>query len=350
LFDRHPTSSISRKFERSNSKQDRKIAMTLRTWLGVAALAGAVTATPCFAWGDDGHKIVAAIARERLSAETKAKVDAILATDTDTLTTPDMVARATWADKWRDHGHRETAQWHFIDIELANPDLDAACFGHPPSFQLASAGPPNSCVVDRIKALSTELAAKDTPPSERLFALKFLLHFVGDMHQPLHASDNQDRGGNCVMVRSPEEGVVNLHHYWDTTLVDALGSSPGAIATHLATEIKTDQAQAWSLGDEVQWARESNAVAVQSVYTIGSVPGCPAHPTTMALPDGYDAAARLAVALQLERAGVRLALVLERDLAPLSLGDVTATQEFDATPAKKPAAKKKHRRRSARPR
>ncbi len=329
--------------------------MKVRALFAVASLlASTVAATPCFAWGDHGHMIVAAIARARLSASTRAKVDAILAKDADILTGKDMLARATWADQWRDHGHRETASWHFVDIELVNPDFDAACFGHPASFQLASAGPPNNCVVDKIKALSAELAAKNTPPSERLLALKFLLHFVGDLHQPLHASDNQDRGGNCVMVNSSEEGKVKLHHYWDTTVVDALGPTPEVIANQLGAAITADEAEEWKGGDVAQWTHESYAVAVQTAYTLGNTPQCPkppntTPPSTIALPDSYDAAAKVAVALQLKRAGVRLARVLEDDLASLSLIEVTGAVEGNhLSPAPRAVAHKKRRRRIVR--
>ena len=77
---------------------------------------------PALAWGYEDHEIVAAIARARLTPAVRAKVDAILAGDADTLTAPDMLSRATWADAWRGAGHRETAQWHFVDLEL-----DQAC-------------------------------------------------------------------------------------------------------------------------------------------------------------------------------------------------------------------------------
>jgi len=156
---------------------------------------------PAAAWGDDGHKIVAMIAEHYLTPDVHNTVIALLAQDTDPLTAHDMASEATWADKYRNQ-HRETASWHFVDIEIDNPDIDAACFGRAPlpPNTLASNGPSQACVLDKIIQFITEVEQPNTDPEERLVALKFLLHFVGDMHQPLHSSDHNDRGGNSVKV------------------------------------------------------------------------------------------------------------------------------------------------------
>ena len=90
--------------------------------LAAAALA---IAGPAAAWGDLGHEVTALIAYRHLTPVSKAKVNALLASDADTLTAPDFASRATWADKYR-NGHRETAAWHFVDIEIDHPDLASA--------------------------------------------------------------------------------------------------------------------------------------------------------------------------------------------------------------------------------
>jgi hypothetical protein len=202
--------------------------MKMSRYSTMVALAVAISLpAPCLAWGAEGHAVVAAIARSRLTPATRAKVDAILAQDTDTLTAPDMLARSTWADAWRGAGHRETAEWHFVDVELDHPDLDAACYGHPASAVPASAGPAKDCIIDKVAEFATELGAANTTPAERVLALKYVLHFVGDMHQPLHAADNHDRGGNCVRVALGGQRTVNLHSYWDTVVVGELGEDAG---------------------------------------------------------------------------------------------------------------------------
>jgi hypothetical protein len=285
----------------------------MRSTLLLAALSVALPA-PALAWGYKGHQVIADIARAELSPETRAKVDAILATDTDPLTLHDMAAEATWADAFRSQGHRETAQWHFVDTELDHPDIDAACFGHPAAASPASAGPEQDCVVDKVREFEAELATAETSPAERLLALKFLLHFVGDEHQPLHASDNHDRGGNCVLLSLGGARTQNLHAYWDTAVVNALGSDPATIAVMLRNRITPAQRAQWQAGDPHAWAQEAFLVARSVAYTIASTPGCDSG-APVALPDGYDARAQAAAAVQLERAGVRLGAMLNRALA-----------------------------------
>ena len=288
----------------------RRALLTSCTLLAVAALPA-----PALAWGFEGHQIIADIARARLTPKARAKVDALLATDPDTLTAHDMAAEATWADAYRGAGHRETAQWHFVDQELDRPDLASACFGRPPlNAAPASAGPANDCVVDKIDEFTAELANPATAPSERLLALKFVLHFVGDVHQPLHASDHQDRGGNCVRIALGGPRTSNLHAYWDTGVLEPLGADPQAAAAFLAGRITPDQAAAWSRGTAADWAQESFGVARTVAYSLNSPAGCSQDAAPISLPAAYVAAAQAAADLQLEKAGVRLAWVLNQAL------------------------------------
>ena len=115
------------------------------------------------AWGDDGHKTIALIAQKCLTPNTARTVAAMLAADADPLTKHDLADEATWADKYRDMNNRQdhyqqTQNWHFVDIELDHPDLTAACFGRPPlpAATVASNGPAQACVVDKIKQFETE--------------------------------------------------------------------------------------------------------------------------------------------------------------------------------------------------
>lgn len=282
---------------------------------GAIAVITAMTASqPALAWGFTGHKTIAAIARSYLTPAVKAKVDAILASDTDTNTKPDMLSRATWADVWRSHGHRETASWHFVDIELDHPDLGQACFGYPAPSDPASAGPAQDCVVDKVNEFASELAAPAMSPSERLLALKYLLHFVGDLHQPLHASDNHDRGGNCVQLSLGGPRTVNLHSYWDTVAVEEIDNDPERLAARLKAGISPANVSDWSKGKPSDWALEAYGVAKSTAYSFHTPAGCERDATPASLPSGYDVAAQRAIALQLERAGIRLALLLNRAL------------------------------------
>lgn len=285
--------------------------------LPLAALAAVAVLAPqaAFAWGFEGHEVVAAIARNYLTPEVRQRVDQLLAADTDSLTAHDMEAEATWADRYRGAGHPETGSWHFVDIELDHPDLAAACFGFPASAGPASAGPKDDCVVDKITEFEADLRNPSAAQTERLLALKYLLHFVGDIHQPLHAADNHDRGGNCVQLAIGGARPTNLHSYWDTTVVEAMGSDPNALAQMLIAKITSAEKAEWEKGDAKAWAMKSYEIARRSVYKIGSKPGCERDATPLDLPAGYGAAAQSVAAVQLEKAGVRLAKILNQGMS-----------------------------------
>jgi hypothetical protein len=142
------------------------------------------------------------------------------------------------------------SQWHFVDTEIQNPNVDQACFNHPPIPQgsVAFNGPANDCIIDKIDEFTAELSNPATDPEERVVALKFLLHFVGDLHQPLHAADDNDRGGNDKLVSAPGIRPGNLHHYWDTEFVVALGPDPRRVAADLIEGISENQAKEWAKG------------------------------------------------------------------------------------------------------
>ncbi len=280
------------------------IAFVLLVWSG-----------PVWAWGDDGHEVIALIAQSRLDAVVRTKIDALLAADPDTLTAPTLAAAATWADKFRDsnrNGARQnTRVWHFVDLEITGPDLDRACFGHPvlPTGTPASNGPAQDCVVDKIDQFATELDSPSTAAAERIVALKFLLHLVGDLHQPLHASDDHDRGGNDKRVSAAGMRSETLHHYWDTEFVDQLGGNPQQIAELLIPRISASDARAWAQGTPADWAMDSYKVAKDDAY--GRLPA-PNARGKYRLTNDYVAMADRDVATQLSKAGVRLAVMLNR--------------------------------------
>jgi hypothetical protein len=265
-------------------------------------------------WGDDGHKTVALIAQQCLTPSAKNQVAAMLAADTDPLTQHDIASEATWADKYRLH-HPETANWHFSDIEISNPDLTAACFGRNPlsAGTLASNGPAEACAVDKIEQFEAELSTRNTDAEERLFALKFILHFVGDIHQPLHSSDNHDRGGNDVKVivdgfehKSRDE----LHGFWDTQFVDGIATPPAALTKQLLAQITPADASMWATGSPDDWAMEAFNVARSDTY--GTPPL--SKDEEQHLDANYVDTAEVDIGLQLSRAGIRLADVLNKSL------------------------------------
>jgi hypothetical protein len=290
------------------------------------ALLLASVALDALAWGDEGHEIVAAIAYARLTPSAKKKADALLAADKSTLTARDFASRATWADKYRDSDRNTTRvrydateQWHFTDIELHNPDLDAACFNHPPlpSGTAASAGPAKDCAVDKISEFSEELSKPSTAQAEKILALKFLLHFAGDIHQPLHSADNHDRGGNDVgIVFGSRAAHGELHAYWDTELVKRLGTDARTVAAALNKRITKARANEWAKGAPADWAKESFDEAKSVAYNFsGEKTVTDDHGGTAERLDAtYDKRALPVVREQLSKGGVRLAAVLNAAL------------------------------------
>jgi hypothetical protein len=120
------------------------------------------------------------------------------AADTDDLTKHDIASEATWADRYRDSNGRrdhydDTKRWHFVDLEIDDPDITKACYGRRPLSPdtPASIGDKLACVVDKVAQFAAELEAPGTDAEERLFALKFILHFVG--HAPTVARVRQQR-------------------------------------------------------------------------------------------------------------------------------------------------------------
>ena len=282
-----------------------------------AACAFLAVADRAIAWGDLGHQVTALLAYRHLNGPARAELDALLAADSDSLSAPDFASRASWADRYR-NTHRDTAPWHYVDVEIDHPDLAAACFDFPAlsSGQAASSGPAQDCIVNKITEFETELKDPATSLAERLLALKFLIHFIGDLHQPLHASDHADRGGNCIaLAPSPDGHDTNLHAYWDVGAVEALGSSASGIAAELDARMTPKQLIAWGHGDARVWAMESFELGRKDAYSLAARPTCDDH-AVVALTPEYEAAAVRDAALQLEKAGARMAAVLNRALAP----------------------------------
>jgi hypothetical protein len=142
------------------------------------------------------------------------------------------------------------------------------------------------------------------PAAVRAEALRFLIHFAGDIHQPLHAADNGDRGGNDIHVRLAG-ARVSLHRIWDTNVVETMGYDAGKVARSIARDVTPAQRRAWQAGRPADWAMESAAVARRDVY---------GRLVRGHLPRGYLGSERTAARLQLAKAGVRLAWLINSRL------------------------------------
>ena len=273
--------------------------------------AGAFIAAPCaqaLAWGDDGHRIVCEIAFLEMAPATRAEVEALIATD------PQV---ATFADSctWADHPRKRDDE-HYVNLPRDAGGLGAeAC-------PLA-----DRCVVTAVEKDVATLSSPTASEVPRLMALKFLGHFMGDIHQPLHVSFQDDRGGNSVDTT----GICgsNLHSAWDTCLLKkAVGINPQAAAFALEAEITDADRTAWAAAGPIDWANELFAISIAPAtnYCVEDGGVCEYEPGNVELDQGepkkqvaidaaYVAMSTPIIRDRLKRAGVRLAHVLDEALA-----------------------------------
>jgi hypothetical protein len=303
-----------------------------------ALLAGAFGASDAaWAFGDEGHEVVALVARAQLTPRVAAEADRLLKLDASAfkmrdggMTSDSWERQATWADYYRDSQRRAGAlpeqihsyAWHFADIELNGGSLDSACFGFPKAAPgtPASQGPDPDCIVHKIEEFSAELASPEVPDSEKALALKFLMHFVGDIHQPLHAADNLDHGGNTETALVGTTKLA-LHAHWDTTFVTLIGAAAGqaqtdpkAVVAALGTPTPTQLAQWSAPANPRAWALESYALAQSYVYEPLPTPTKSGSTNVYALSATYVKNATAVTANQLLKAGYRLAALLNAAL------------------------------------
>lgn len=301
------------------------------------ALALITSAQAAFAWGSEGHEAIGLIAEHFLTDKARAEVLSLLAAPSDPPLPAAIRDRTTWADAYRDSDRNTTKEryfatrsWHFVDLDIDRPDFKVACYGDGPAKAPASKGEANDCVVRKIEQFAAELADRSSPESERTLALMYLLHFVGDVHQPLHAAEHQhDQGGNKVQIIVEGRDVgSNLHSYWDTDAVKSLGSTPEVIAKRLVAEITAEDMAQWTKGSgdlsaPRQWALESWSVAKAGAYDIpNATQPCkvrsynqpPSDGQCHVLSAGYVENATKQTREQLKKAGVRLANLLNAAL------------------------------------
>jgi len=263
-------------------------ARRLPLWLPTAAvLLLLLPHRQAWGWGNEGHRIVADIAWDHLDEATLEKLRPFLGDN-------DLASISTWADDIRSE-HPETAPWHYVDIPL---DAD----GYEPKDC-----PDDNCVVEQIKKFARILGDPQQPFAARSEALRFLVHFVGDLGQPFHAIADA-RGGNDVPVTvfgSAQCGdyACELHSAWDTQLIDHTGVREHLYAHQLEELIAADHLQAGS-DDPVAWANDSLQLARQAWV----------QPQAN-IDEAYYLRERPVVDRQLALAGLRLARLLNEEMA-----------------------------------
>ena len=276
-------------------------------------LAALLFATPASAYWEYGHETVGRIAMANVKPSTARAVRRILA-DQALLGTPECPARTIeeasyWADcikPLKDSAGKQrygyAFNWHFQNVNVCKPfDLTAACAS-------------GDCVSAQVTRQAARLKDRRTPRKERVEALAFLAHFVGDLHQPLHAGDKGDRGGNdlgaAYGIYAPRR--FNIHSVWDGPLPErAITSGPSLVRRYPAAERRRAAA-----GTVADWSREGWALSRDVAYAgaLGGEP-CGPSPARVTIPEAAIAQAVPAARESVRRGGLRLARLLDEALS-----------------------------------
>jgi hypothetical protein len=257
-----------------------------------AALVVVAMAPDVQAWGARGHRASAKLAEARLTPRARAVIGELLEPGES------LADASTWADE-NSREIRGSAGWHFVNVRISAPHYD------PRDCR------PNGCVVSKIGEFRAILANRNTPHAHRRLALRFFIHLVQDLHQPLHVADRNDRGGNNLQLRYGRYDNTNLHQVWDSGLFSQGYRNENELRRDLEALARGPHARDWLTGRIEDWADES-LEAGRRAYL---VPG-----TNNILRSG-DAIGRayeeinLPLAVErLARSGVRLAALLNEIL------------------------------------
>ena len=297
------------------------LATTSAILIFIIALAGSIVSEKALAWGPEGHAMVGDIATQTLTPAARLAAAQLLRDDIGADGQPSgratLAQVASWADEIRAlPAYRASGLYHYDDIPICG------------TSERAQWCPNEQCASGQLARQIAVLKDRNAPLRERNEALKWIAHLIGDMHQPLHASDHADKGGNDLKVtffgarmddavdgRTPRP--LNLHSIWDTQIPHRVIEEKGGYQAFLADRPDDETRRAWEAGGIDDWFAESNSIARDFLY-----PMLPTHfacAETIAgvldIEEPYFRAAAPIVAVQLKRAGVRLAKVLNDALA-----------------------------------
>lgn len=228
----------------------------------LAALLALTAAAPAAAYWDYTHRLVASIAWNQVQPETRAKLRALLREghrlETPECSTATLEDASVWADCIKPMGDRFSYQssWHYQNVHICKP------------FSLREACKDGNCVSAQIDRNARLLADPKLPKRERVMALAYLTHFVGDLAQPMHGGDRGDLGGNQVpMTYGVVSGRANLHSVWDGWLAERAGTTPPGGVEGLLSGLSADEKAKLAGGTVEDWSRDSWENARTYAYT-----------------------------------------------------------------------------------
>lgn len=274
------------------------------------ALSLALAPTPASAWWEYGHETVATIAWLDASPRTRVEIGRLLRRsrllDTPTCPSRTIEQASVWPDCIKTLGDRFSyaATWHYQNVDICRP------------FDPATACRDGNCVSAQIERNLRLLADRRLPARERLFALAFVVHLMGDLHQPMHAGDHGDLGGNRVQASyGIIAGRTNLHSIWDGYLADRGISDPPGGPRGILSQLDAADRAAMRRGNIADWARESWQASRDFAY--GSLLADPCGPPPAARPVVTEEMTRRLIPIvrrQVARGGLRLARLLDEAL------------------------------------
>lgn len=215
--------------------------MTARLFVTAAAFAFAITPAPALAWGKTGHRVVAAIADAQLSGLARAHVKEILGQ------AESLDEAANWPDEMRSYPspfwQKTSTPWHYVT-------LNGIVYDH---------APPEGDALEALNKYSATLRDPSATLADKQLALRFIVHLVGDLHQPLHVGKCCDRGGNDIKVKWFGRDV-NLHSVWDSALVDEQQLSFTELTAKLQRHTSNADVIAWWDINPRDWISESGQI------------------------------------------------------------------------------------------
>jgi hypothetical protein len=252
----------------------------------VPRLFALVLSAALLSWGVTGHRTIGQIASGHLSPQAKAAIHELIGDTT-------LAGISTWADEVRGQpAYRSTAPWHYINLPLGLGFAD---------FEVKVKGMTQDNVYSALQQQERILGSSASTRPQKVEALKFIVHFVGDLHQPMHVSREEDKGGNTIQLNYDGNGT-NLHALWDSKLIDHQGLTYEQMAEKYdhATPAQIKQ---WQSDPLIQWIWESYQASSKLYEEIDAM-------KSRAIDDSYYQAHIAIVEDRIEKAGIRLAGVL----------------------------------------
>ncbi len=258
--------------------------MNKRFFLSLSVLL--LSAIVLISWGVTGHRTIGKIAENHLTPQAAAAVRELLGTAT-------LADVSTWPDEVRSQPeYKHTAPWHYLDLELG---LSYA------EFQQKVENMTEENVYSAVLKQEQVLGSSTSTREEKIEALKFVVHFVGDLHQPMHVSRTEDKGGNTIQLNYEGKGT-NLHAVWDSKLLDHQGLDYNQLAEKY-DHVSDKQVKEWQSDPLIKWVWESYQISTKLYAEVDAM-------SSRSIDDSYYQAHIEIIHQRLVMAGVRLAGVL----------------------------------------